>query len=187
MLIGSSLQANAGNETAMTLLGQAPDTIVQPVYFTMNNVRPYNQPVATAITLVGAIYLLIFSFIVTMTLFPVREIMYVDPLLSFHSVTSRPADHASSPFMTTKAYIAFRLIVPPIIYIPVGLLFAMVTLPFKAHFGAHYSYAGGFFLWAFTVWLGMCALGLALEFAITLLGTKFMGFALVAIIIANVS
>lgn len=82
MLIGSSLQANAGNETAMTLLAQAPGTIVQPVYFTMNNVRPYNQPVATAITLVGAIYLLIFSFIVTMTLFPVREIMYVDPLLS---------------------------------------------------------------------------------------------------------
>lgn len=89
--------------------------------------------------------------------------------------------------MTTKAYIAFRLIVPPLIYIPVGLLFAMVTLPFKAHFGAHYTYAGGFFLWAFTVWLGMCALGLALEFAITLLGTRFMGYFLVSIIIANVS
>lgn len=59
----------------MLLLSSAPSTIVQPVYFTMNNVRPYNQPVATAITLVGAIYLLIFSFIVTMTLFPVREMM----------------------------------------------------------------------------------------------------------------
>lgn len=63
----------------------------------------------------------------------------------------------------------------------------MVTLPFKAHFGAHYTYAGGFFLWAFTVWLGMCALGLALEFAITILGPKFMAFFLVAFIIANVS
>lgn len=73
-----SLQNQAGNETAISLLASAPATIVQPVYFTMNNVRPYNQPVATAITLVGAIYLLIFSFIVTMTLFPVREIMYVE-------------------------------------------------------------------------------------------------------------
>jgi hypothetical protein len=70
-----SLQSNAGNQTAMTLLAQAPGTIVQPVYFTMNNIRPYNQPVAQAITLVGAIYLLIFSFIVTMLLFPVREMM----------------------------------------------------------------------------------------------------------------
>jgi len=59
----------------MTLLAQAPGTIVQPVYFTMNNIRPYNQPVAQAITLVGAIYLLIFSFIVTMVLFPIREMM----------------------------------------------------------------------------------------------------------------
>jgi len=94
---------------------------------------------------------------------------------------------SSSPFLTTRAYIAFRLIVPPILYTLLGLLFAMVTLPFKAHFGAHYTYAGGFFLWAFTVWLGMCALGLSLEFAITIIGPKFMGFFLVAIIIANVS
>jgi hypothetical protein len=79
------------------------------------------------------------------------------------------------------------LFVPPVLYTFVGLLFAMVTLPFKAHFGAHYTYAGGFFLWAFTVWLGMCSLGLALESAITILGPKFMGFFLVAIIIANVS
>jgi hypothetical protein len=71
----NSLQANSGNQTAMTLLAQAPSTIVNPVYFTMNNIRPYNQPVAQAITLVGAIYLLIFSFIVTMVLFPIREIM----------------------------------------------------------------------------------------------------------------
>ena len=79
----TSLQAQSGNATAITLLSQAPSTIVRPVYFTLNNVRPYNQPVATAITLVGAIYLLIFSFIVTMTLFPVREIMYVHFLLPF--------------------------------------------------------------------------------------------------------
>jgi hypothetical protein len=71
----SSLSQNAGNQTAINLLAQAPTTIVQPVYFTMNNIRPYNQPVAQAITLVGAIYLLIFSFIVTMILFPIREMM----------------------------------------------------------------------------------------------------------------
>lgn len=47
----------------------------QPVFFTMNNLRPYNQPVATAITLVGLIYMLIFAFILTMMNNAAREIM----------------------------------------------------------------------------------------------------------------
>ena len=41
----------------------------------MVNLRPYNQPVATAITLVGLIYMLIFAFTITMTNNAVREIM----------------------------------------------------------------------------------------------------------------
>jgi hypothetical protein len=63
----------------------------------------------------------------------------------------------------------------------------MVNLPFQVHFGAHFTYAGGFFLWAFSTYLGMCALGLAVEFALTILGPKFIGFFLVAWIIVNVS
>ena len=63
----------------------------------------------------------------------------------------------------------------------------MVSLPFKVHFDAHFTYAGGFFLWAFTLYLGMSAVGLATEFAITWLGPKFMAFFLVPLIIVNVS
>lgn len=62
----------------------------------------------------------------------------------------------------------------------------MVNLPFDIHFDAHFTYAGGFFLWAFTTYLGMAALGLATEFAITVVGPKFIGFFLVAWIIVNV-
>lgn len=47
----------------------------QPVFYTLFNLRPYNQPVATAITLVGLIYMLIFAFVITMTLGAVRDIM----------------------------------------------------------------------------------------------------------------
>ena len=89
--------------------------------------------------------------------------------------------------MTTKAYLTYRVATPLILYLPVSFLFAMVSLPFKAHFGAHYTYAGGFFLWAFTLYLGMSAVGLATEFAVTLLGQKFTAFFLIPWILVNVS
>ena len=74
-----------------------------------------------------------------------------------------------------------------ILYLPVSFLFAMISLPFKVHFGAHFNYAAGFFLWAFTLYLGMASVGLATEFAITILGVKFMAFFLIPLIIVNVS
>lgn len=50
-------------------------TISNCLSFTPVNIRPYNQPVASAITLVGLIYMTIFAFIVTMTNNACREIM----------------------------------------------------------------------------------------------------------------
>lgn len=69
------MSQNAGNATAMTLLAQAPSTVSSPVSFTLINLRPYNQPVAAAITLVGLIYMLIFAFIITMSGNAAREVM----------------------------------------------------------------------------------------------------------------
>jgi hypothetical protein len=63
----------------------------------------------------------------------------------------------------------------------------VVNLPFKVQFDAHYTYAGGFFLWSFTLFLGMASLGLATEFAITILGPNFAAFCLFPLIIANIS
>ena len=93
----------------------------------------------------------------------------------------------SSPFMTTRSYIIYRLATPMLLYLPISFFFAMINLPFKIHFDAHYTYAGGFFLWAFTLYLGMAAVGLATEFAITILPQKFVSFFLVPWIIVNVS
>jgi hypothetical protein len=70
---------------------------------------------------------------------------------------------------------------------PIALLFAMINLPFEVNFGAHFSYAGGFFFWAFSTYLGMLALGLAVELALSVIGPKFIGFFLVCWIIVNVS
>ncbi len=59
----------------MNILAQASSTLNNAVWYTPVNIRPYNVPVASAITLVGLIYMLIFAFIITMTNNTVREIM----------------------------------------------------------------------------------------------------------------
>jgi hypothetical protein len=61
----------------MENLARAPLTINPAVSYTMNNLRPYNQPVASAITLVGLIYMLIFAVIMTMVNNVCRQTMYV--------------------------------------------------------------------------------------------------------------
>lgn len=161
------LQANAGNQTAIAALAQAPTTVSNAVFYTLRNLRPYNQPVATAITLVGSIYLVIFSLTITMANHAARQVI--------------------EPYLTTRSYLIYRIAMPMTLYVPISFLFAMVSLPFKVHFGAHFTYAGGFFLWAFACYVAMAGLGLAIEFAITLLGPQFIAFFLLPWIIANAS
>ncbi|BEI86554.1 hypothetical protein CcaverHIS002_0608410 [Cutaneotrichosporon cavernicola] len=144
-----------------------PSTLSSPVGWNIVNLRPYNQPVAQAITLVGLIYMLIFSFICTMANNGAREII--------------------SPYLSNKAYITYRIVAPLLLYLPLSLFFAMVSLPFKVSFDAHFTYAGGFFLFWMVMFLGMASVGLATEFLITVIGPKFVSFTLIPLIIANVS
>lgn len=44
-----------------TLLSTAPQVVTRPVGYTVNNLRPFDVPVASAVTFVGLIYLLILS------------------------------------------------------------------------------------------------------------------------------
>jgi hypothetical protein len=44
-------------------MNRAPHVVLQPVYFSLVNVKPFDIPVATAVTFVGLIYLLVVSFI----------------------------------------------------------------------------------------------------------------------------
>lgn len=73
------------------------------------------------------------------------------------------------------------------LFLVLSFFFAMISLPFDVKFDAHYTYVGGFFLWAFTVFLGMASTGLAAEFAITVLTDKFLAYFMIPLIIANVS
>jgi Protein of unknown function (DUF3533) len=59
--VAEYIGTNSGNATALQLLGRAPQTLSQPIWYTLFNVRPYTAQVASAITLVGHIYVIIFS------------------------------------------------------------------------------------------------------------------------------
>ncbi|KAF8602424.1 hypothetical protein BDV93DRAFT_444098 [Ceratobasidium sp. AG-I] len=156
----------AGNATALQALAAAPQTLTG-AWWTTVNLRPYNAPVATALTLVGQIYLCIFAFIMTMTNDAARGIL--------------------GPFLRLRSYLWLRILVPLALYLPLSLAFAMVSLPFHAPFGAKYTYAGGFFLYFFYTYIGMAALGLATEAMVTILTPRFMAFFLIPLIISNVA
>lgn len=58
----AQINANGSpNATALQLIANAPQTIAPAISWTMVNLRPYNSPAAQAATLVGNIFLCIFS------------------------------------------------------------------------------------------------------------------------------
>ncbi|KAG9019318.1 hypothetical protein FRB90_004031, partial [Tulasnella sp. 427] len=162
---------SSGSEEArqqgLVAISQAPQTVSQPFAYEAVNLRPYTKTASQAVLLVGQIYVIILSFVMTMTHDFARGII--------------------SPFLSFKSYARMRLIVPLVIYIPLSFSYAMVNLPFKITFDAKYSYAGGFFLFWVFVYMGMAALGLATEAMITLLTPRFIAYFLIALIITNVS
>ncbi|KAG8950619.1 hypothetical protein FRC04_007243 [Tulasnella sp. 424] len=159
--------ADEVRQQALAVIAQAPQTVSQPFNYQAVNLRPYTKTASQAVLLVGQIYIVILSFIITMTHDFARGII--------------------SPFLRFTSYARMRLLVPLVIYIPVSFSYAMVNLPFKITFDAKYTYAGGFFLFWVFVYLGMAAMGLATEAMITLLTPRFIAYFLIALIITNVS
>ncbi|KAI0707430.1 hypothetical protein C8T65DRAFT_650942 [Cerioporus squamosus] len=162
--INSNGQPNA---TALQLIANAPQTITPAISWTMVNLRPYNAPAAQAVTLVGNIFLCIFSFMITMANSTARALV--------------------APHMRFLPYIALRIIVPLVAYFPLSVSYALVNLAFKLPLGTKFGQAGGFLLSLFYIYLGMCALGLSLEAMITIFTPRFVPFFLFTLILYNVA
>ncbi|KZS88478.1 hypothetical protein SISNIDRAFT_552553 [Sistotremastrum niveocremeum HHB9708] len=110
----------SGNWTAIEALARAPLTISGSVAWKWVNLRPYNAPVAQAVTLVGQIYLCIFGFIITMA--------------------NDAARAHISPYLKLSSYLILRIAVPLLAYIPLSLSYAMINLPFHLPFGTKYVF-----------------------------------------------
>ncbi|KAF9509195.1 hypothetical protein BS47DRAFT_1488032 [Hydnum rufescens UP504] len=157
------LASQSGNATAMAALIAAPQTLTTPISYSMNNLRP--APVASALTLVGSIYTIIFAFVIDM------------PFAKQLNLSSRRRTSCSSESLL----LLFSTI-------PISVAYSMISLCFKVpSMRSAYNRAGGFFIFWLYDFMGMTALGLSTEAMITLLTPKYMTYFLVPLIIFNVA
>lgn len=84
--------------------------------------------------------------------------------------------------LTFFSYLSLRIAGPLLAYLPLSVCVALVSLAFRLPFGGHFSFSAGFAAFFAFVYLGMAALGLALEAMITVLGRKFVPFFLVLLV-----
>lgn len=166
-LAAEYLRANAGNQTAINNLANAPQLIASPFIPNNRDLRPYDVPVAIAVLVVGLIYLLILAFIVTNAGFGARQ-----PL---------------QPFLSYRSLLAMRILVPISCYLIMSLMVTLLNVPFKVPYGRTFSYGAGFMTWWCATFTAMCVLGLVTECGISLVGPKFVGFVLVFWVVINVS
>jgi len=92
-----------------------------------------------------------------------------------------------APRLKFRSYAVLRLVVPMAAYVPLALTYSLVSLAFGLPFNAKYGQGAGFILFWIYVWLGLCALGLALEAMVTILTPRFLPFFLFFLIIVNLS
>ncbi|PAV18859.1 response to drug-related protein [Pyrrhoderma noxium] len=158
-----------GSINVQNLLEQAPGVLTTPIYYTINNLRPFDVPVAQAVDFVGLIYLLIISFVTCINNYQARV---------FISGINR--------HLRLRSLLLVRIAVPFVSYFVISLFFSLLSLAFQAPFSRFYGKAGFVIYWMMN-WCGMMSLGLALESLITVLTPAFTPFFLILWIISNVS
>ncbi|KAG1829083.1 hypothetical protein EV424DRAFT_459316 [Suillus variegatus] len=161
-------QLLASRSDISTLLQTAPILVIQPLAFTINDIRPFNVPVASAVDYVGLIYLLILAFVLTNQLLAAR------------------VESGFEKRLRLRPLILIRLLWPVTLYFFVSLMYSFLSLAFGVPFGRKFGHAGFVIYWMMS-WCSMSALGLALESMITLLTIKFIPIFLILWIISNVS
>ncbi|KIK00497.1 hypothetical protein K443DRAFT_122793 [Laccaria amethystina LaAM-08-1] len=174
----------ANSSVVPALLSTSPQTITSPISYTINNLLPFDVPVATAATFVGLIYQLLLSFFVVMITLTAREKSGLNDSLSFRNlILLRFASSFGAYFFLSLIY---------------SLLNVAFHLPMTRKFGQAgfilfwmLSYVGMLSVYASSVILSSPAnsslSGLALESFVTLLTVKFIPFFMLMWIITNIS
>ncbi|KAF6760350.1 hypothetical protein DFP72DRAFT_103929 [Ephemerocybe angulata] len=157
---------NAANSPILaSILSASPQTIVQPVSYTINNLIPFDQPVATAATFVGMLYQLILGFFIVMIALGAREASGYDKTLSTKNlIILRLSSSLISYFFSTASSIWLSRLM-----------------------SRENSDAPGFLVFWMVNYVGMVAVALALESMITLLTPKGMPFFMLLWIISNLA
>ncbi|KAH8825208.1 hypothetical protein DL96DRAFT_1817771 [Flagelloscypha sp. PMI_526] len=158
----------AANSNFTALIGAAPQLATTPISYTIDNLIPFDIPVATAVTFVGLIYLLILTFFLLNVMFQARTISGIEHKLS------------------TLSLLRVRISTALIQYFLLSLFYTLLSRAFQLDFTRRFG-SGGFPLLWMVNFCGMMALGLALESMLTLLTIRFVGFFLIPWVVVNVS
>ncbi|KAJ7087665.1 hypothetical protein B0H15DRAFT_781298 [Mycena belliarum] len=158
--------SSSGNLSA--LASTAPELLLRPIYYTAQNMRPFDVPVASAITFVGLIYLLILSFFIVNISASARAASGLEANLTFGSL------------------VRVRLASSFVAYFFIALFYTLLSRAFQLPFDRHFGRAGLVIFWMLN-YIGMLACGLALEVMMTFLTARFVPFFLIVFIITNVS
>ncbi|SJL15590.1 uncharacterized protein ARMOST_19091 [Armillaria ostoyae] len=158
----------ASSSSLSSIARSAPQILTEPISYTTNNLVPFDIPVASAITFVGLIYLLILSFFIVMI-----------------GVSAREASGLQDK-LTTGSLIRVRLTSVFIAYFMISLFYSLLSRAFQVDFSRKFGDAGFVIFWMVN-FVGMLSVGLALEAMITLLTIRFMPFFMILWIISNVS
>jgi hypothetical protein len=162
-----SIPGKSSNLT--TLLLNAPELVSQPISYTVDNIRPFDVPVAAAVEFVGLIYMLILAFVVTNVHYAARiDITHLEDRLTF------------------KWLMIMRMVNPVILYFFISCFFSMISLSFQVPFNRFYG-GWGFVIYWMMSWLAMSAVGGAVESMITIMTPRFVPLFLLLWIISNVS
>ncbi|KAF8878034.1 hypothetical protein CPB84DRAFT_1794502 [Gymnopilus junonius] len=165
-LVSSNSSASAAD--LVSLLSISPQTVTYPVGYTLVNLIPFAQPVASAVVFVGLIYLLILSFFIVAIAYNARHVSGLNNLLSLRSL------------------IIVRLVSSMTGYFFLSFFYSLLNVAFKLNLSRKYGHAGFVIFWMLN-WMGMLSVGLALESLITVLGPKWIPFFMIGWIIVNVS
>ncbi|CAE6448090.1 unnamed protein product [Rhizoctonia solani] len=178
----------SSNSTALSTALRA-HSAMSGAWWNTVDLRPWNAPIATAMTVVGQIYICVFWYVANSwsRLIELTSSLILLDQSFILTLASFPVRASLEPYLTNRAAILLRVLFPAFAYIPLSLSFAMLSLPFHAPFDAKYTYGGGFFLYFTYVYMDMLALGLAIEAAVAILQPRFMAYFLVPWLIVNVS
>ncbi|KAH8834784.1 hypothetical protein DL96DRAFT_1675041 [Flagelloscypha sp. PMI_526] len=164
----SHAQQLSALSNSSALIAAVPQLATTPISYTIHNLIPFDIPVATAVTFVGLIYLLILAFFLLNIAFQARVISGIEHTLS------------------TASLLKVRITTAFVQYLFLSLFYTLLSRAFQLDFSRSFG-AGGFPLLWMVNFCGMLALGLALESMLTLLTTRFVGFFLLPWVVVNVS
>lgn len=164
----SQVRSSSNATALLAAVEAAPQTITHPVWYSEQDLRPFDQSVTVATTFVGLIYTAIVTFNVTMALYQLRQGLQV--------------------YLKPRSLLLFRFIVPTVTYLPISLLFSMINLPFKVNFARlGPNNAAGFFAFFATTYVGFLTIGFWIEILVSMLTPKLAVIGLVLLICTGVA